>query len=224
MEQFLLQNGQKLGSDLILVKELGYAYQADRSRSVAYDEAYFDKYRNYEGSPVAVELNKFRTSITQKYCKNTILDVGIGSGEFIKSSKLNAYGSDINPVAIQWLKDREKYIDLADGIPDWIDGICCWDVLEHLPSPTEFLSKLKVGQWLFVSIPIFDDLTTIHDSKHHRPDEHYWYFTAWGLVRYVEKQGFRVFETTWAETRAGREGIGSFVFHKRFDPALGTAR
>lgn len=223
MEQILVSNGTKLGSDLILVKELGYAYQADRSRSVAYDEAYFDKYRNLEGLEIARKLNEFRTGITAKYCKK-ILDVGIGSGEFIKSSKLETWGSDVNQRAIEWLKEREKFIDLEGGIPDWIDGVCCWDVLEHLPSPTEFLAKFKRFQFLFVSIPIFDDLTLIPESKHYRPDEHYWYFSAWGLVRYVESQGFILQETSWAETRAGREGIGSFVFQKTSDPALGTAR
>ncbi len=222
-ETILTRDGEGLGADLVLVRELGYAYQRDRSKSVPYDAGYFEKYRNYEGSEIAVKLNEFRTAITEKYCRK-ILDVGIGSGEFIKSSRIPAWGTDINEVAIRWLIDQEKFIDLAEGLPTWLDGVCCWDVLEHLPSPTQFLRKFHVGQYLFVSIPIFDGLTIVPQSKHYRPDEHYWYFTAWGLARYVETQGFRLFETSWAETRAGREGIGSFVFRKTFDPALGTAR
>lgn len=187
-------------------------YQTDMSKSVEYDVNYYEKYVRYESTEIATKLNEGRRNITEKYCK-TILDIGIGSGEFIKSSKIKIYGYDINPVAIQWLKEKSLFQDPYQNMPH-VDGLTFWDSLEHIPNPNELLSLVNSGQYAFISIPIFNDLKYVKKSKHYRPNEHYYYFTKNGMIKYMTDSNFSLIEIDDFETRAGREEILTFVFKK----------
>lgn len=187
-------------------------YQRDMSVSVAYDNHYFEHYIRLENTDIAKKLNKGRTTLTQKYC-NSLLDVGIGSGEFIKESGIAVYGYDINPVAIRWLRQSGIYRDPYADMPK-VDGISLWDVLEHIPNPNNLLSKVRQGMFVFVSIPIISDLINVKRSKHYKPNEHYYYFTSSGLMKYMDDSGFMIVEMSDQETRSGREDIFTFVFVK----------
>lgn len=200
-------------------KEINYcdkvAYQRDMTKSVPYTKDYWDKYVKMEGTTIAQGINLARTQITEKYCEHTILDVGIGSGEFIKSSNLKAYGFDINPFGVQWLKDNDIFLDPYTGeIPDEIEGITMWDTMEHMPNPESLLSRVNEGKYVFISIPIFEDILQIRKSKHFRPNEHYYYFTAPGLTNYMKDIGFDLVESNDHEILCGREAIMTFVFVK----------
>jgi hypothetical protein len=189
----------------------GIAYQVDRSVSVDYGQEYFDKYVKYEGSPIALALCHARNNLVSRYCR-CVLDIGIGSGEFLKRAAVKCYGYDISEPAIAWLKERRLFADPYHIVPRDVQGITLWDVLEHLPNPARLLRKISPGMFVFVSIPIWRDLTQLRDSKHFRPNEHYWYFTDAGLQRFMQDQGFDCVETNDEETRAGREDIQSYAF------------
>ena len=188
-------------------------YQRDMRASVDYDEEYYKKYIGYENTNIAKGINKGRSDITKKYC-NAILDIGIGSGEFIKNSTIKTYGFDINEVAIKWLKDNDIFIDPYRSIPDDIEGLCFWDSMEHIPEPSNLLEKIKKNVYLFVSMPIFYDLFKVKESKHYRPNEHYYYFTSFGLISYMNDLNFKIIEMQDFETQSGREDIKTFVFKK----------
>jgi hypothetical protein len=183
------------------------------SKSVDYDKHYFESYVRKAGTDIAKKLNVGRTAITEKYCES-LLDIGVGSGEFIKESGLLVYGFDINPVAIKWLREGDIYRDPYHYMPQ-VDGLTFWDSLEHIPNPTELLNQVRKDMFLFVSIPIFTDLLWVKKSKHYKPDEHYYYYTAQGLMTYMNDSGFETTEISDHETRAGREDILTFVFKKR---------
>lgn len=204
---------QPFGEDLNLCPEHGIAYQKSMEVSVEYGKDYFEKYIGYEGADIALRINEFRVSFTNPNCE-CLLDIGIGSGEFIKNSKVKTYGFDINPYAIQWLQERAIYCDPYEGIPEEIKGITMWDALEHFPEPSRFLNLLRSGMHIFLSIPIFEDLLTLKQSKHYKPNEHYYYFTENGMIKYFQDLGFSLVETSRGETTAGRESIGSFHFIK----------
>lgn len=191
----------------------GIMFQTDMTRSVNYGADYYEKYVKYEATDIATKLNEGRTSITEKYC-NSILDIGIGSGEFIKSSRIKVFGFDINPVAVQWLKDQNLYYNPYDNMPD-VGGLSFWDSLEHIPNPNQLLSLLRQNQYAFISIPIFKDLGKVKESKHYRPDEHYYYFTKEGMVKYMTDSNFNLIEIDNFEIKAGREDILTFVFQKQ---------
>jgi hypothetical protein len=187
-------------------------YQADMSHTVEYGEDYFKKYMNYESTEIAIKLNNFRTNITEKYC-STLLDIGIGSGEFIKSSKIKTFGFDINPLAERWLKDNNLFKNPYIEMPS-VDGLTFWDSLEHIPEPCDILSLTKSKQYVFVSMPIFSDLLSLKNSKHYRPNEHYYYFTSKGMIQYMQDLNYSIVEIQDGETQAGREDILTFVFQK----------
>jgi len=204
----------ELCEGVLLCPEHGVAYQADMNRSVTYGEDYFANYVRLEGNPIGRKLNEFRVALTSAYC-TCLLDMGIGSGEFIKNSPAVVYGYDINPYGVAWLKERKLWVDPYEGIPDHIEGITLWDTMEHIPDPGKLLDLVKPKTYVFVSLPIFGDLQNdVTKSKHFKPDEHYYYWTEWGLKMYFDKKGFKCVATCDDETRAGRHSILSFVFRK----------
>ena len=210
MDRIIKRFDVKKVDDLKLSKYWGVAYQADMSGVVEYGEDYFAKYMGYEGTEIAKRINEARINLVEKWCPGVqLLDVGIGSGEFIKLRK-NAKGFDINKTALAWLHERKLYSD------KWIDfkAFTFWDILEHCQIPENYLKRIKQGAHIFVSLPIFADLEAVRDSKHYRPNEHYYYFTEQGFIGYMAKYGFALLESNNMEVDAGREDIGSFVFIK----------
>jgi hypothetical protein len=211
----MIENFKLIHEDDNLLYFDGIATQKDKTKSVEYSENYFEKYVKYEGTPIAVALNNSRVTITEKYCKNTLLDIGIGSGEFIKLSNIKVYGFDINPYGVEWLKSKGLFVNPYEETVN-VEGWTFWDSLEHFPEPQDILTKILPTQYTFISIPIFDNILTIKQSKHYRENEHYYYFTASGLISYMEKSGFTFIEQLDSEIKAGRKDILTFVFLKNF--------
>ena len=201
---------------LNILNDLTVAYQRDMSTSVDYGQDYFSKYTSYEDTDISKRLNNFRTSITSKYC-NSVLDVGIGSGEFIKKYKNKAFGYDINPYAIKILKQKNIYVDPYLDNLEGIDGFTMWDVLEHIKNPDILLNKIPKTKIVIVSIPIFDNILKVKQSKHYRPNEHYYYCTSIGLINFFDQMKYTIIEVSDQESVCGRESITSFVFRKDGD-------
>lgn len=198
----------ELISDLLICD--GYAVQADRSVSVPYDAAYFDKCAGKDQSTIADAINECRVSLVSRhYGDGEMLDVGIGSGEFVRR-RPRTYGFDVNPVAIEWLHRN----DLWSASIGTFAAVSFWDVLEHLPEPTNYLKLVAPNALVFASIPVFDDLTRIRESKHYRPNEHFWYWQEHGFCDWMAEQGFTLLESNDDETRAGRDSIQSFAFKR----------
>lgn len=198
----------------LFISSVGIVFQKDMSQSVEYDADYFENYVLRKGTTIAHNLNLARANLSSKYC-NCVIDIGIGCGEFVNYSEIKTYGYDINPVGKHWLKDRNLFIDIEEHIPEEIEGFTCWDVIEHMPKPSDFLDKIRSGQHLFVSIPTFDNLTKVRYSKHFKPNEHYYYYSKDGFCKFLEDSGFELLEDNDQETKAGREGIHSFAFIKK---------
>lgn len=196
--------------DLVLCNPRGVAYQKDMKALVTYDKDYFDKCAGYNKS-IANKVNEGRSEFVNRHYKDKkpLLDIGIGSGEFILKYK-NAKGYDVNSYAVEWLKENNRYSEDWDGHK----AFTFWDTLEHVSNPNSYFKHITHDSYVFVSIPIFDDLTKIRDSKHYRPGEHLYYWTEKGFVDWMSYYGFRLLEVSDYETDAGREGIKSFAFKK----------
>jgi hypothetical protein len=202
------------GPDLKLCLSFGVAYQRDMTHRVAYDESYFDKCAGYEDKDIAVLINQRRIELVRRHFGDGIvLDVGIGSGEFIKK-RLDTFGFDINPKAVEWLKQRGQF---RNNFYDFY-AFTFWDVIEHLEDPArEYFDKIADGSYLFTALPIFMDLGAIRRSKHYRPGEHLYYWTHAGFINFMAHHRFRMIEANDLETWAGRESITSFAFIKEAD-------
>jgi len=204
----------ELGAELYHCYEHDIVCQKDMSTPIDYDLNYYKNYISREGTEISNKINEVRTGMSSKYC-DCILDVGIGSGEFIKKSKIRVYGFDINPHAVKWLREKSIFMDPHKGIPDAVDGLTLWDTIEHMPSPSNFLDLIKPNKYFITSIPVFEDITKVIESKHYKPNEHFYYFTKDSFVNYSGECGFDLIGCNDLETQAGREGIMSFVFRKK---------
>lgn len=198
--------------DLIVCEAAGVAYQADMTVTASYDGEYFDKCDSYRGSSVAKAINRGRVELVARhYCPvGLMVDVGIGSGEFI-DARQNTYGTDVNQAAIEWLRQRDK---LASDLMEY-PAFSFWDVIEHIPEPESYFQCIPSGGYLFTSLPIFDDLNRIRESKHYRPGEHLYYWTDDGFEAWMRGHGFKLLERSDFETKAGRESIMSYAFRRQ---------
>ena len=118
-------------------------------------------------------------------------------------------GYDVNPAGIDWLRKRKKYQDIYKAPSG---ALTFWDVLEHIDEPEKAVQVAK--EWVFVSIPIFENAEHILRSRHFRKDEHIWYFTHAGLINWFASQGFICIEWSKFESELGREGITTYAFKR----------
>lgn len=191
----------------------GVAWQSDLKVTASYDEGYFNKCASYEGSEIADALNKCRNAmVARHYGDGVMVDIGIGSGEFIRS-RPNTLGDDVNHAALMWLSDN-KLLALTDY--SRYGAFSFWDVIEHIPDPETILRRIPIHAHAFFSIPVFDDLRWVPESKHYRPGEHIYYWTRGGFVAWMLSNGFYLLEMNNHETLAGRESIESFAFVRMF--------
>lgn len=201
-------------ADLMLCPPRGLAYQREMGKRAAAGvnaegENYFDHYAAMDGHEIARKLHAGRQLFVNKYVGvvTDVLDVGIGSGEFIKTRR-NTFGTDVNPKAIAWLEAQDKYrTDFAA-----FKAFTFWDVLEHVDVPNNYFKRMPEGSYLFTSLPVFSDLTRVRKSKHYKPGEHLYYWTPEGFIDWMAQYRFRLLEQSSFESEAGRENIGSFAF------------
>jgi hypothetical protein len=201
----------KPDDDLVLCPWDGVAYQADMTPTAAYDETYFAKCASYEGQAIADKINAGRVELVNDFIgMNRCCDIGIGSGEFIKH-RGNTWGCDVNPVAIEWLR---KIGRLADNLNEFA-AFTFWDVLEHIPTPEDYLKRIPLHGFVFTSVPIMATVERVRESKHYRPGEHLYYWEMNGFVDWMAMHGFKCVSHRTFEIDAGRDSIHSFGF-KRF--------
>lgn len=179
-----------------------------------YSGEYFAHYQKLDNTPMGTALTRARLELVGKYvAPNTVVDIGIGGGRFVQES--GGYGYDVSKEAEHWLKANNRWRDPYDKFypeSDRMHAITCWDSLEHIPEPEKLLERVE--GWLFVSMPIYQDVNDILGSKHYKPGEHLWYHTLPGFITWCEDQGLQLVEVNHAETELGREGITSFAFKR----------
>lgn len=207
MDRFIQHYDAIDDNDLMLCNGIGY--QKDMSHLVSYNEDYFNKCLSYEDREIALKINRGRIGLVNHYFDGPVLDIGVGSGEFIKK-RPKTYGYDINPVAVEWLKEHGRFSNRFE------DFMCFtfWDVIEHVPDPGKYFDRIPRWAYVFTSIPVFEDLTKIRKSKHYRPNEHLYYFTKNGLINWMQHYGFLFLQMQDFEIDAGREDIYTFAFRK----------
>jgi len=123
--------------------------------------------------------------------KGRVIDLGCGT---------SLYKQDILKVADEYIgvdwqdsfHDKthvDVFADLCDKLPfdyDCADTVISFQVMEHLPEPSFFLSEcnriLKSGGWLFITVPF---MWHVHEEPYD-----YFRYTRYGLEYLLKKNGF----------------------------------
>jgi hypothetical protein len=198
-----LPNG--LTDCLLWSEELGMGFHP--RQPIDYSGPYFEKYQALDDTPMGEALTRARVEMVARHCQSGVVDIGIGGGRFV--TEADCWGYDVNAEAVAWLKARNRYFDIYANATE---AICCWDSLEHIPDPEKLLAQ--VGEWVFVSMPIYLSQWDCLSSKHYKPGEHLWYWTQSGLIAWFARLGFGCVEVNEKESELGREGITSFAFRR----------
>ncbi|UJH69060.1 class I SAM-dependent methyltransferase [Allomuricauda sp. SCSIO 65647] len=145
----------------------------------------------------------------EKWCgkKTSLLDIGAGSGDFVKEAQKGG-GSVMGVEPSEFARKRamEKGISLVADIKALeerkFEGITLWHVLEHLPeleSQIETISKLLgANGTLFVAVPNFRSF----DAKYYGAfwagydvPRHLWHFSQKSIADLFAKQNMKVAKT-----------------------------
>jgi hypothetical protein len=191
---------------------LGICYYPVEAGLAPYDQGYFDNFDRNARTELGRALMQARFNFVEQHYRGTLIDVGIGAGAFIElrnRRRRTTYGYDVNPAGIAWLEQRML---LVDPYLVAFDAMTLWDVLEHIADFQSLLANVR--DWLFLSLPIFNDVHHVLRSKHFKPDEHCWYFTREGLMFAMNMCGFELVSENKMESDLGREDIGTFAFRR----------
>lgn len=207
---------ERAQGELVWFPERGLGWYPAQVQPNTYGQEYFDKYVQYEDTDMGDALLDRRLGLVDHWVGDQdVVDVGIGCGSFIKARNQdcvggrprNTWGYDVGEPMIEWLEVFDLWRSPYDSPTD---NITCWDSLEHMPDPAALIERVK--GMVFISIPIFDGPEHVLKSKHFRKDEHYWYWTEEGLIRWFNSLHFKLVDSSRMEEKCGREGIGTYVF------------
>lgn len=194
---------------LLWSPEKGYGWHS--RPAMLYSGDYFAHYQKLDNTKMGALLTRARLELVGKYCApSEVVDIGIGGGRFVQES--GGWGYDVCADAVKWLQGFGVFKDPYDLRYGPITAVSCWDSLEHIPDPQKLLAEVR--EWLFVSLPVFEDADDVLSSKHFKPGEHLWYFSSTGFINWCAEQGFECVEMNRVESDLGREGIMSFAFKR----------
>lgn len=158
-----------------------------------------------------------------KFIKNftnskKILDVGCGTGIFLKVAKENkfsVFGNDLSPFAIKRLKSEgievfEGSIENEIFPKEEFEIVTAWDVIEHTKDLKDSIKSiwktLKKDGYLFITTPNTDSydakLMHRHWYGYKKIPEHAVFFNSKSIKKLLENHGFKVVKITgWGFSR-----------------------
>lgn len=139
--------------------------------------------------------------------KGSLLDIGCGSGLFLKTAGdygFNAEGIDVSQTALTFAKESFKLKVSDEKIEDLIannkkyDFVTLWHVLEHFTNPKEELTKIKnllnPGGILLIEVPNLNSLKFKFSKNKwkggNHPLYHRTFFTSDSLKKTLKLAGF----------------------------------
>ena len=172
--------------------ELGVIHQINVNQEVKYDKQYIDE-RYHQYIEKCINMSHLRLGYIVGGIQRTpesILDVGYGSGDFLKVCKKfipKCYGNDVTGLSLP------EGVEFVENIfENFYDVICFFDVLEHF-SDINVVKNLKCN-FVCISVPwchYFSD-EWFQTWKHRRPDEHLHHFNLNSLINFFNSCGFEI--------------------------------
>lgn len=150
-----------------------------------------------------------RLKLIEKYskAKGKLLDIGCGGGFFLKAAEERGWephGVDIVPSFVEFARDELhlknvhcRSLEQSEYEKHYFDVIVLWDLIEHLPHPSEFLKTinylLRPGGQLVIWTPNANNAAWLKgDWYGYEPLQHLYFFSPSTLKHTLLSTGFRV--------------------------------
>jgi SAM-dependent methyltransferase len=128
-----------------------------------------------------------------------VLEIGCGRGvvlAYMRQNGINCYGIDLSPVPppadlLPYVQTGDCF-DLPDNEREAVDCLLLLDVLEHLPDPVAFLSRLPVAfpnaRAMVLTVPARPELWSNYDDYY----KHFRRYTLTSIRAEATRAGFRI--------------------------------
>lgn len=176
-------------------------------------EDYFAREREIAARKAATRLDRLAAlGVT----RGRVLDVGCAAGYFLEAAQARGFSvagvelsAEARAQAAAALRDR--IVPTLSDVEGTFDVITLWDVLEHLPAPSDALAelvpRLAPGGVLGVVIPVLGSVNTRVAPRtwdQYKPPEHLWFFSPAALRALLARHGLAVAHEEPAWTRRAR--------------------
>ena len=183
----MLNNYEKLKNGVIK--------QIEKNSPVIYDYNYVNNSYNTYGE-LGLRMAHLRLGYligSLGFTPNSILDMGYGNGDFIKTCSTiikNCNGHDISGYP---LPDQVTFVE--DPYKDKYDIVTFFDVLEHFDNIYD-IKNLKTD-YILISLPYchYHNDEWFETWKHRRPNEHLWHFNESSLISFMSEIGYSCINT-----------------------------
>lgn len=226
-KQFLIREDLNLFIEgqfqLVQCTKCGLVYQNPRPTPAEIFKYYSDNYNQYniaveDEKNILVKLGRCyglqkRAKVIQQQKKNgKLLDIGCATGDFIVSMQKNhgwqVSGVEPNQRAANYIRDRFeiKVYNSFQNEPSLddhsFDVVTLWNVIEHLPNPSEALENINrlmtQDGLLVISTPNLNSLNAALFGKYwigYELPRHLYIFSLETLSPLLAKTGFKVIKT-----------------------------
>lgn len=145
---------------------------------------------------------EFRAALQALAPGGRVLEVGVGSGHFLRAARsqgMTVSGVELNPAAAASVREMGFEVfdadlaNLSDQISVPFDAICAFQVLEHVPDPSQLLKEmlrvLRPGGRLVLSVPNAAVMRVIDPDRENLLDQPPHHMTHWdaGVFRALER-------------------------------------
>lgn len=210
-------------------------YQNDYKISL--NDTYNDERRRYFRYPENISL--INDMLNYSKPPSSILDIGCDKGYFIDEARRYGYhvfGIELSKSANLYTKKLR--LDVRKDISDFeqkFDIVTLWHVLEHIPNPVEFLTKIKNQLnrpgYLYIRVPAFDSYWSqlLKDKwDWFQPENHLFHYGLDSISNLLKGIGFDIERIVHNKpntvlTKSAFK-LSNNIFHHYFDNRLVTRK
>lgn len=184
------QKGNITFLDKVEIDELSYPEEGYDSLFKVEDNSFWFKHRNQ-----CIE------QIIKNYPSVQIVDVGGGNGCVAKHLQEKGFHVTLLEPSIKGCMNAEKrgvhniicgLLDERHVMPNTIDGICLFDVLEHIEDDQAFLTlvrtRMKLEGRLYLTVPALETLWSKEDDE----AGHFRRYSILNITRILNNSGFEI--------------------------------
>lgn len=148
--------------------------------------------------------SKYQTILKNKPDTKKLLDIGSGTGDFLKAAKhynISSVGTEPNEQARKLSKEKGNIVveNLEDIREEKFDAITLWHVLEHVYEPSLYLDKINKlldhNGILLIAVPNYNSFDAHYYRAHwaaYDVPRHIWHFSREGMKKILEKHNFKI--------------------------------